>query len=164
MRGGLDGAREAQVLGTLGYLSKQTGRLQEAAGYCAEQLSLNRQLRPADDHHIARSLHYLGSVEQELGLLEAADQRISEALALHRDAGRRRGEVSALISLAMVRADSGELSSAYELAHTGLSIAQQIGDPRKTCEAYDTVGIVHLRSGRLHQAIRCTQRALSLAR
>lgn len=157
-------ALEAQALGNLGYLSKQAGRLREAADHCARQLSIVRQIYTTDNHNTARSLSNLACVEIELGLLDAAHEKLIEALALHRRAGRRLGEVNVLIALAEERACAGDTRASVEMCEAALSLAELIDDPRKVCEARQVLGTAYLQSGRPDQAIAYYQSTLELVR
>ena len=106
----------------------------------------------------------MGVAHQELGELEAAQERYREAAELRRAAGDRRGLAASLKNLAMLDLVAGRAAPAAAGLAQALAEAQAVGDPATTADIENALGGLDEERGRYSAALPHFRRALQLRR
>ena len=100
-----------------------------------------------------RSLDRLASTYYDLGEYQTALTSVEQALALHRQTGRRRDEARALIRMGMIYADVlGDYSRALVSYNAALDIQQEIGDRWLLGTLANDIGELLIRLGQFEAA------------
>ncbi len=111
----------------------------------------------------AAHLSSLGLCRSMLGEYERAIDLHTQALAIARDIGDRRGEGARLGNLGNCRSMLGEYERAIDLCTQALAIARDIGDHYGEANALDYLGRVWLASGEARRAVTLLEQAVSTA-
>jgi serine/threonine-protein kinase len=116
-----------ELLGTIGRIQIDLGRLDDGQATLLEALELRRRSLPADDPTIARTLADLGLSYYHQGDVGAAISRLEEARAIHDRAGRSDDPARLLVlkELAEMRVNAGEGEAARALCEEVLA---RLGD------------------------------------
>lgn len=147
------------ALGNLGKVYADVGRLEQAAAYYAEALTVDR--RTTGQAVIQGNL---GEVYLDLGRLDDAMRTLTQALDLHRQAGSRGSEAVVLRGLALVHRARGDRPAALRLATEAVAVARGIGGQRQLAKALNAVAVLHHEAGRSRLASAASREALTLAR
>ena len=149
----------AAVLGNLGKVYADVGRLELAAAHYTEALAIDRGVTAQ-----AVVLGNLGEVYVELGRLADAARVLTEALALHRRAGSCGSESIVLRGLALVHHARGDHAAAVRLADEAVAAARGVGGERQLARALTVLATLHQESGCAPRAAAGGREALALAR
>ncbi|TCC54227.1 helix-turn-helix domain-containing protein [Kribbella pittospori] len=121
---------EAQALLCLGRATSLMGDPEQSMGWLEQALVLERQL--GDGWGIAYALNETAQQARRAGRLEQARRLLEECHVLWRQAGTRMGERAALMNLALVTLELGDVRRAAELAGDSLEVSQEVGDDGST--------------------------------
>jgi class 3 adenylate cyclase/tetratricopeptide (TPR) repeat protein len=136
--------------------------LEEAAEHARLGLAAGERLGlEADDPRIRELFRVRGRVRLLSDDLAGAERDFDCALASARAAGDRRGELAALIDLALLRRQG--LEGARRLMEEALSIAEALGDIEATVDVLSRRAIVDASGLRLDSALQRGERARALA-
>ena len=156
-------ALRARLLVALGTVRTRAGQPESAEGPLDEALGLAQTLGLARVEADARSA--LGQSALLRGALDEARSRYTEALALYKRAGDRRGEAGALAELAhVIGIRGGQLDEARALIHQALAHHAARGDQagEALCRSY--LGALCAIRGDFDQGLEAYTRARDLAR
>ncbi|MDY7039577.1 MAG: adenylate/guanylate cyclase domain-containing protein [Chloroflexota bacterium] len=142
---------QGQARWNLGSVLRWQGRPQQALSHFQTAHEL---FEMCDSVAMAgRSLDRLASAYYDLGEYQTALVSAEQALALHRQTGRRRNEAQVLIRMGMIYADVlGNYSLALECYHAALDIQQEIGDRWLLGTLDNDIGELLIRLGRFEEA------------
>jgi tetratricopeptide (TPR) repeat protein len=112
----------------------------------------------------ANHLNGLGSCQFSLGDYRRAIDLYTQALAIARDIGDRRGESAMLGGLGICHDRLGDYRQAIDLHTQALAIARDIGDRRGESQDLNNLGLCHNSLGDYRQAIDLHTQALAIAR
>lgn len=127
-----------------------------------EALAIYRRLDCTADE--AKQLVNLGSSDERLGNLGAAEAEYGAGLTLYRQLGNIDGEAKAYNDLGVVENDRGNYEAALVDAKRALTMAQTAHDLRTQAESLDDLGNAQERVGRFTEAESSYRAALSLYR
>ena len=153
---------EAAVLGNLGMVYQQSGRLEEAREHHIRALALDGQTGCLAGQAI--NLGNLGIVSWLMGQLEQAADYNRRALALYRETGSSYGEALTLSNLGMAYHALGRLDDALEHLSPALALQREIGDRGNESDTLQSLAAVHRDAGRYRRALELAEAALALAR
>ncbi|MDQ6931763.1 MAG: tetratricopeptide repeat protein [Candidatus Eremiobacteraeota bacterium] len=109
----------------------------------------------------AEALHSIAVIEHRQGNSTAAEKDYREAAGIFREAEHQRGLVVALINLAVVSLERGELDRAQALLSESYHISETLNDPDITSTVLSYQGLSALRSGELDRANETLSKALA---
>ncbi|HZP51960.1 BTAD domain-containing putative transcriptional regulator [Actinocrinis sp.] len=156
----------------LGMAENARCRFEEAAGRYSRSVELAESAGWTQCHAVA--LNNLAGVYWAAARIEQTIERLTEALALHRLAGRRVGEAVTLANLAVAylerRHDEPDalsrartLADARGLLEAALALHRETGDSRNEADTLRVLAEVERDAGELLSAAENAQRALTLA-
>ncbi|WP_267968048.1 serine/threonine-protein kinase [Myxococcus stipitatus] len=124
-------AVRAEMVGRLGLLARQQGRLLEAVRWQEEAVQLHEKLHGPEHRDTARALVNLGSTLIYTGELARAEAALQRALAiLERVLGKEHLSVArALSTLAFLYFEWGHAQRAHEVAERGFMVARKSVSP-----------------------------------
>ena len=114
-----------QALTALAAVALNQGSSGRAESLLAEAMALC-----ADRDDRASTLSTLGNLLRETGRVEAGEAALREALALHREAGRRRNEGIVLGNLAILLLETGRVAEAEQAFLGALAVHRETGNRR----------------------------------
>jgi tetratricopeptide (TPR) repeat protein len=136
---------EADTLNGLSEVYRDAGRYRRAKTYAQAGLA---QATAANDHRLqADSLNLLATIHQGRGDQPAAAQHHHEALRLAQDGGYQRGEITALIGLAVVDLHLRRHQRALTGIRTALGTARRRGLRVLEGQARTVMARIHLNAG-----------------
>jgi tetratricopeptide (TPR) repeat protein len=141
---------EAALLSSLGFLELGT-RLSWAQEYFGQALKIFEAID--DDGGRALALAGLAFADRMDGNYDRALQTYRIAVADFRTAGDLAGEAYTLKAMGRIHADWQDFGTAEELLNSSLAICKKLGSVRLTAQAQYELGEMHLRQGRLTDAI-----------
>lgn len=141
---------EAQMLASLGYLSREIGRPQEAADLLEQSLGIFRARNNALGE--AQVLCYLIRTHRDLGHHTDALTCFQESLPLSRTLNDRRLEANILRNMGMAYRDHGDLDEALSCLDDALSLFREVGEDWLEAHTGRDIGIVYRQQGRLSEA------------
>ncbi len=153
---------EASVLGNLGLLFMERGRMDEAGKAQEQALALHRSVRHRKGEGIA--LGNLAVLHRRIGQGARAAQECEDALAIHREVGNRREEGVALGNLGLLCAERDRLDAAKLHFEAALAIHREVGNRRSEGVMLGNLGEQALEQGQLHDARRSLSAALTIHR
>jgi DNA-binding SARP family transcriptional activator len=121
---------QAQALNHIGWYHAKIGSYQEALTHCQAALDLSARLAdPLAPDQLAVIWDSVGYACHHLGVPERALACYQRAIALHREAGYRRGEASALAHLADTYDALGDVPAARRAQRDALAILDELSQP-----------------------------------
>jgi tetratricopeptide (TPR) repeat protein len=159
-RHGEDLEGEAQTLGSLGYLSREIGRPQEAADLLGRSLHIFRAL--SDHPGEARVLCYFIRTYRDLGRFAEALSCFQKALPLSRASDDQHLEANILRNMGMTYRDHGDLDEALSCLEDALSLFRQVGEDWLEAHTGRDIGMVYRQQGRLVEAETSFMRSLAV--
>lgn len=159
---GEDKRIRADCLRELGNVANRRSEFDLAVPLYQQSLALAREL--GDLRGESATLNNWGSLELDLGELEAAKAHFGEALVLYRQLGNRLGEAKALNNLSNVLADQGDLAGSLEFSRRALEIHREMGNPRGQSAALNNLGATYFSLKEYPAARQSYQQALALYR
>lgn len=123
---------QAQVLGNLGTLHLNSGRVEQAVECFLRDLELHQQ--GGDHASQAQTLNNLAIAYRRLDRLDEASACYERSLFLRRQLGDRRGELTTLINMSILCQEQGNLSTALDCLLQGRAVAEDIGDSTRMQE------------------------------
>jgi len=147
---GDDRAWEGSVLGNLGLLHKQQGRLGEARAHLEDALRIHRAIGSRQGE--GGLLDCLGSLHQQQGRLDEARAHFEGALRIHRAIGNHRGETIALSNLGLLSMNQGRIDTALLQLEAALAMHREAGDRAGEGMLLTNLGSLHLAQGRNESA------------
>jgi tetratricopeptide (TPR) repeat protein len=147
-------------LSNIGVVLFEEDRLQDAAVYYTESLSLSRAI--GDKRSQVRALHNLAIVDRELGRLAAARAGIEESLATRQELGDKRGVVMARVELGIVLLAQGHIEAARKAEEEALRLARETRLKPGEAQALYQLGEIAVAEDQLVAARTYHQQALAL--
>ncbi|MFJ8623998.1 AfsR/SARP family transcriptional regulator [Kitasatospora sp. NPDC093550] len=147
--------------GAMALLRQELGDLRAAERHGRAALGLSRRLDSRGAEGVAQAT--LGQLLALLGRSEEALDRLTDALAIHREVGDRGSEAQTLRGLADWHRDRDDPGTALDLATAAVALADEIGETRPAAAALVTAGSAHARRGDPTAAERAYDRAHDLA-
>lgn len=157
-----DHENEAALLGNLGTVYSDMGRVDEAIDCYEQSLVIHREL--GDRQGEGYDLSSLGMVFADLGYVEEAVDYFKQALNVAREIGDRSGEGAELSSLGFAYARLGEIEEAIDSYEQALEIAREIEDRHGEGVALSYIGMAFAELEWMDQATDCFEQALAIAR
>ena len=151
---------EADTLGTLGALQRDTGDYPAAATTLAQALALYRDA--GDQPGQAWTLDQLGMLRALTGDYPAAATTYEQALELFRSAGDRCGQAWALGGLGLLQQLTGDHPAAAASLAQALALFGDLGDLHGQAQALNALGVVQQETGDYPAAVASQQQALAL--
>ena len=153
---------EAQVLGDLGLLDQNEGRMDDARTRYEAALLLAPEV---GDEVLEYVVHNgLGSLSEAQGRIDGARVHFEAALDLARKRGDRRREGRTLANLGVLNLEQGRIDEAGALYGAALTMAREVGDRQWEGNMLCNLGLLHQLEGRMPQARSTLDEALALAR
>ncbi|HSK80218.1 MAG TPA: CHAT domain-containing tetratricopeptide repeat protein, partial [Thermoanaerobaculia bacterium] len=159
--------RQAEMLLFLGRQRNNQGDLARAREHALEAAGLWKELRdpgPGDVGGQVKALLDAGRAARKLGLLEEAQARFQEALAVARTSGNQIQEAIVLSNLGLLYTDMGEPHKGLEPLTAALELARRRGDRDSQFIALNNIGYAYDRLADTQRALRSYEEALSVAR
>ncbi len=153
---------QGQVLGFLGQLHREQGRMHEAQ-HCM-QSALAIFIEEHDPSGQGVVLHNLGNVFDQRGLPAESRQCHERALALYEQMGHRAGTGHVLAGLAILNRHVGRMDDARTCYQAALTIHREVGDRRSEGIVLGNLGNVLLDQGHVEQARAHYEAALRIHR
>lgn len=155
-------AGAANLLGNLGWLEAQTGRLNEAERYLERSGQIDQRLgnlrgMAINAVNLAQILRMEGDRKREAVQYETA-------IEIFRKIGDRRGTALCLSNLGDVERETGEVSRARALHRESLKIAREIDDPLRIVDAELGLALDDFAEGKTSKALEGARRAFNIAR
>jgi tetratricopeptide (TPR) repeat protein len=149
-RHGRDREGEAQILASLGYLSREIGRPQEAVNLLEQGVRIFR----ADGNALgeAHVLCYFIRTYRDLGRFPDALACFHESLPLSRTLKDRRLEANILRNMGMAYRDHGDPEEALSCLNDALSLFREVGEDWLEAHTGRDIGMVYRQQGRLPDA------------
>jgi tetratricopeptide (TPR) repeat protein/transcriptional regulator with XRE-family HTH domain len=157
-----DQAGEADALGELGALQRETGDYPASGAALARALALYRDV--GDQPGQAYVLNELGFLRVLTGDYPAAAASHQQALVLACSAGDRRGQAWTLTGLALVQHLTGEIPAAVASLQQALALFGDLGDLHGQARALNGLSVVQQETGDYPAAAASQQQALALFR
>jgi tetratricopeptide (TPR) repeat protein len=157
-----DRVGEADTLGTLGALLRETGDYPAAAATLARALALYRDV--GDQPGQADALNELGFLRALTGDYPAAAASHQQALVLVRGLGDRRGQAWTLNGLALVQHLTGDYPAAAASQRQALALFRDLGDLHGQARALNDLSVVQQETGDYPAAAASQRQALALFR
>ena len=151
---------EADTLGMLGELQRETGDYQAAAASLAEALALYREL--GDQSGQAWIFDQLGMLSTWTGDYPAAAASHQQALALFTDLGNLPRQAWALTGLGVVQQLTGDYPAAAVSYQRALALFSDLGDLHGQAQALNVLGGLQQETGDYPAAVASQHRALAL--
>ena len=151
---------EADTLGMLGELQRETGDYPAAAASLAEALALYREL--GDQSGQAWIFDQLGMLSTWTGDYPAAAASHQQALALFTDLGHLPRQAWALTGLGMVQQLTGDYPAAAGSYQRALALFSDLGDLHGQAQALNVLGGLQQETGDYPAAVASQHRALAL--
>ncbi|MEU4351104.1 BTAD domain-containing putative transcriptional regulator [Streptomyces sp. NPDC023838] len=145
----------------MGLLHQELGELGVAERHVRTTVELSRRIDSRGAWGVSQ--RNLGQVLSLLGRSDEALDRLTDALAVHREIGDRGGEAETLRALADWHLDQDDLAAALDLAAAAASLADDIGGTRLSSAALQSLARVHARRGDPAEAERAYDRAQAQA-
>ena len=137
---------------TLSWFWQAAGYFQEGRALFARLLAMpGAESAPAA---FAEALGAAGSIEHQLGDLDAAHRHVSQALAIARDLGDRRGVVAARRTLGSIAIDRGDLDLAPRVLADVAASGAEVGGAWEAVSAEHLLGIIAFTRGDYAAAMR----------
>jgi tetratricopeptide (TPR) repeat protein/transcriptional regulator with XRE-family HTH domain len=153
---------EADTLGTLGELQRDTGDHLAATGSLTRALALYGE--GGDRLGQAWTLSSLGFLRTDTGDYPAAAASHQQALALFGEAGDRRGQAWTLAGLGLLQQLTGDHPAAAASQQQALALFGDLGDVEGQAGALNVLGVVQQETGDYPAAAASQQQALALFR
>jgi predicted ATPase/class 3 adenylate cyclase/Tfp pilus assembly protein PilF len=160
---GTSAQARAKALDGVGWLAHEQGDMDKAEAAAEEVLRLSNEAA-VGSAVAADSKHMLGEAARLRGEHERATALIEESLAVHREAGDRRGIAWSLGSLANASADRGDHERANELYEEGLVLSRELGAARPLGDFLISLGYEYLLEGDYERATALNEEAVALYR
>lgn len=146
----------AQALGGLAAVALERGETADARAWLEAGLAL-----PLPDPGAERAvlLHDLGMAAQQDGDVDAAEELLRRALAMHESLGDPLGAAADGHSLAVLRAAAGDLAEAELLAKQALARDKAQENPRGVAQDLMLLGAIAAQGGRTADAVDFYRRA-----
>ena len=151
---------EADTLGMLGELQRETGDYPAAAASLAEALALYREL--GDQSGQAWIFDQLGMLSTWTGDYPAAAASHQQALALFTDLGHLPRQAWALTGLGVVQQLTGDYPAAAVSYQRALALFSDLGDLHGQAQALNVLGGLQQETGDYPAAVASQHRALAL--
>jgi tetratricopeptide (TPR) repeat protein len=156
-----DGARQGEILNTLGILEWQRGAYTNALAHYEQALQLYRDL--GDMAHAGLMLNSLGVTLHRLGRYDEALAHLQVAVATNRQAGQRLLEGHGLAIIGDVYRDQGAYAQALHHYRVSLDLRRDIGDRRGEGWMQHALALVYAAQHLYAQARDCVAQALAIA-
>ena len=140
-----DRRREGVVLGLIGGLYREQGRMADAQPCLEQSLALHREF--GNRFGEARVRQSLGNLHDQLGRPVDSRAHHEAGLAIYRELGDRRAEGHALAGLAILDRHQGRLEPARANYEAALAIHRELADRRGEGIALGNLGNVYLDQG-----------------
>lgn len=152
---------EGVLLGNMGVMDDEQGRLDRACEHLERALEIHREV--GNRRFEAIVLGNLGSVDLEQGRLEEARDQGERALAIHREVGDRRMEGIVLGNLGSLHLRQGRVDESRQRFVEGERLLRAVGDKLELGKLPCGRGELAMRSGAPEAARSCMHEAEQLA-
>ena len=156
-----DHSRLARLYNTLGGISWQQGRLEDAVTYVERSLHLHEQIGYLRGRAVAYS--NLGVLYCLLGRWPQASTYYHQAYTVYQTIGATDGQANSLDNLGVLHTDSGEHTSAQQELETSLALRRRMGDNFGIAQSLVNLAQLALNRSQFEAAATHAQAALSLA-
>jgi predicted ATPase len=153
---------EGVVLGNLGGLDCELGRLEEARVHFEAALAIHREVN--DRLYEGVALANLGTLHRIQGRMEEARAHFEAALAIRREIGHRRGEGIVIGNLAALDYEQGRFEEAGAHYEAALRILRDVGDRRWEGIVLGNLGNLYREQGQIEEARIHYEAALAINR
>jgi len=153
---------EAQILGRIGYVHKQMGRLREAAEIYERVLKTAVAMKDLDLE--AGALNNIAQINLTAGEPQKALQNFTRALELSRKIEDKSGEAIVLNNISLVYSYWGDRRQSLDHLRRALAIVEGIGNKSSIATFLGNIGMSHKELSENDQALDYFNRALALAR
>jgi tetratricopeptide (TPR) repeat protein/transcriptional regulator with XRE-family HTH domain len=153
---------EADTLGTLGALQRETGDYPAAAATLARALAIHRDV--GDQPGQTYTLEQLGFLWALTGDYAAATASYRQALVLARSAGDRRNQAWTLNGLSLVQQLTGDYAAATAGQQQALALFGDLGDLSGQAYTLNSLGVIQQETRDYPAAAASQQQALALFR
>jgi tetratricopeptide (TPR) repeat protein len=153
---------EGILLGNLGILYKNLGKIQTAINYYNQSLAIAVEIN--DKRNEGNWLGNLGNSYYQLGNVRTSIKYFEQAVAIAREIEDRRNEGNWLGNLGIAYANVGEIPTAINYHKQALKITREIKDKRNEGNHLGNLGIAYEKMGDTRNAINYQEQALSIAR
>ena len=154
--------RQAVIMSNLGVIVLALGELGAARRYLLEGLELSRNV--GDKENMACSYAALGDLYRRAGDLEMAESEYRRAVSVSAGIGPSAVSSEAILGLALVRLEQGDLDGARRIATDAVEDARAGSSRMAEARALVAGGRIELRAGRADQAEPLLRHGLQLAR
>ncbi|HCP45561.1 MAG TPA: hypothetical protein DIU15_05945, partial [Deltaproteobacteria bacterium] len=120
--------------------------------------------QPASSQALGRLTLEVGWLLFRRGRVSASEQRIRQALAIHRQAGNRRGEGIAVGRLANIYREQGRIPESLEHYHQALAIHREVGNRPFEGRVLGGIAWHHRQQGHYVEALNHYQQSLAIHR
>ncbi len=152
----------AEVYAQLGWLRRNSGRLESAREYYEQAAKVARN--SDDTIHMAALKSALGQILLELGDAETALQLQQEVLNVFRGSGNRRGESLALLLIGNVHMEEYRDEEALDFYRQAEVLGRELGLSRHAAAASTNMGVIYRRQARYADAWAAYEHALAVNR
>ncbi len=165
----LDAAGKAGLDSEIPHLHLGRGEVQQLLGAYTEALAdfeagLAGARRIGDRHLEAELENHVGFVYHRTTRFDEAETHFRQAAALAREVGNRQALGRALVDLATLSWDRGDMPAADALLSEGIEYLRTTPDPGSLARALNLRCMVHLALGHWSQSVDAAKEALTLAR
>lgn len=161
-------AQEGKMLLSLSQaLANQPKLKAEALGYSKDALALFKEdkqekMEAAAKLSAAQILCSMG--KKDAAALKEADGTANDALAIYKKLGDQKGEAAAIHAVADVKAASGDVDEAIDMAEDALSVLQDIRQHKLEAFEMNAIAGWYLKRGKAFKALQFAEDALEIIR
>ncbi|HEY0173823.1 MAG TPA: tetratricopeptide repeat protein [Pyrinomonadaceae bacterium] len=153
---------EAQILGRIGYVHKEMGKLREAADIYESVLKTAVEMKDLELESSA--LNNIARIDFTAGEPQKAFQNFTRALELARKLEDKSSEAILLNNIALVYSHWGDRQGALDHVRRALAITEELGNKSHVATFLGNIGMAHKDLSENETALDYFNRALALAR
>ena len=154
---------KSQALATFGNIRSYQGRYRESTQWNERRVEVWRRAAP-ESTDLALALNNVGIDYRHLGRYDDAAAALEESLALYRRLGDVAGSSPALLNLANVRINTGDLDAGLALKLEALTVNEQAGNSAGVGLVLADLGEIYRDAGDLTRAQQYLERSLLIHR
>lgn len=151
---------EATALSEIGAVYRLMGQPERALTYHEQALAISRKLKNRVQEQY--DVLYIGIAHLALGELPKAHRYFEQSLAIAREIQNPKGEGLSLLNLGDALYRMKEYKRAEEAVSRCLKIFLELGEREFTWRAEHSLGLIHVRQGRLEEALVEYERAIDV--
>ncbi|MCO5218608.1 MAG: LuxR C-terminal-related transcriptional regulator [Thermomicrobiales bacterium] len=158
----LSPATRAQALAVSGWIALERGRPEDAQHYAEQAITIATEI--ADARVLGQAWRVLSLVDNRLGNVQRATERMEQSLAWYRKANDADGIAGALNNLAILALDEGAWERVITLCEESTASFRELGNVHGASHSLDTMGIAQYELHRYDDAMRSTLASLKIDR